>query len=187
MFKFLFFSAANIGFNLRSFKGFHGVYMTPLLNYSSHFSIFGPRPPIVSISVTDISWFFSISVRDISFLFLDALASLGVTLSVSEWAIEWVSHSFSKSHMLQSASVRKQSLEIGFRISEKFQNFANGHFGALFSGPILPFWKVVTSFSKKVPPTILASILTHQNQANAHLNLDNSSLNKCPKIILARV
>ena len=34
---------------------------------------------------------------------------------------------------------------------------------------------------KKVPQTILASFLTPQNQANAHLNLDNSPLNKCPK------
>ena len=34
---------------------------------------------------------------------------------------------------------------------------------------------------QKVPQTILASFLTPQNQANAHLNLDNSPLNKCPK------
>ena len=32
-----------------------------------------------------------------------------------------------------------------------------------------------------MPQTILASILTPHNHANAHFNLDNSSLNKCPK------
>ena len=33
-----------------------------------------------------------------------------------------------------------------------------------------------------MPQTILASIMSLQHQANAHLNLDNSSLNKCPKL-----
>ena len=62
---------------------------------------------------------------------------------------------------------------------------SNGHSGALFfrrDFTILPFLPFFLPFSlNKCPKPSGQGFRPPQNQANAHLNLENSSLKKCPK------
>ena len=67
-----------------------------------------------------------------------------------------------------------------------------GTLGHFFSGAILPFFTIFTIFYpfyhfftifslNKCPKPSGQGFRPPQNQANAHLNLENSSLKKCPK------